>query len=93
MSGIDLNRNLVYKFASFRYFERGEHHVSRFCLDNVLLLVFGGVLRFSEDGEEIEVRAGILNGSDGSHCTVGSQQCSECSRDVISDGVVSAQQE
>lgn len=58
MAGIDLNKNVIYKFASFRYFENAEHHVTRFCKDNVLLLVFDGVLRFSEDGVEKEVRAG-----------------------------------
>ena len=58
MAGIDLNKNVVYKFASFRYFEKMEHHINRFCKDNVLLLVFDGVLRFSENGEETEVRAG-----------------------------------
>ena len=56
--GIDLNKNVIYKFASFRYFEKAEHHVTRFCKDNVLLLVFDGVLRFSENGVEKEVRAG-----------------------------------
>jgi AraC-like DNA-binding protein len=58
MAGIDLNKNVVYKFASFRYFEKMEHHINRFCKDNVLLLVFDGVLRFSENGMEKEVRAG-----------------------------------
>ena len=58
MTGIDLNKNLTYKIASFRYFEKKEHHISRFCRHNVLLLVLDGVLRFSEDGEEAEVRAG-----------------------------------
>ena len=58
MAGINLNKNITYRFASFRYFERAEHHISRFCKDNVLLLVFDGVLRFSENGKEREVRAG-----------------------------------
>jgi AraC-like DNA-binding protein len=58
MAGIDLNKNVIYKFASFRYFEKSEHHISRFCKDNVLLLVFDGVLRFSEDGAEREVCSG-----------------------------------
>lgn len=58
MAGIDLNKNVIYKFASFRYFEKMEHHINRFCKDNVLLLVFDGVLRFSENGEQTEVRAG-----------------------------------
>ena len=58
MSGIDLNKNVIYQFASFRYFEKVEHHVSRFCRHNVLLLVFDGVLRFSENGTQREVCAG-----------------------------------
>lgn len=39
-----------YKFSSYRFFEKGEHHVERFCNDDVLLLVFDGTLRFSENG-------------------------------------------
>ena len=58
MAGIDLNSFLAYKCASLRFFEKNEHHVSRFCNDNVLLMVYDGVLRFSEDGEETEVHAG-----------------------------------
>ena len=58
MAGIDFNSPILYRHASFRYFEKNEHHITRFCIDNVLLLVYEGVLRFSEDGEEKEVRAG-----------------------------------
>lgn len=58
MRGIDLNLPIRYKHASFRYFEEQEHHVKRFCKDNVLLLVFEGILRFSEDGIQVEVHAG-----------------------------------
>ncbi len=58
MKGIDLNKPMLYRVASFRYFEKGEHHCTRFCEENVLLLVFSGVLRFSEDGKQIEVKAG-----------------------------------
>ena len=58
MLGIDLRKPVLCKYASFRFFEEKEHHITRFCTDNVLLLVFAGVLRFSEDGEEREVRAG-----------------------------------
>ena len=58
MYGINLNGNIAIKHASMRYFEAGERHVSRLCGVNVLLLVFDGILRFSEDGEEVEVRAG-----------------------------------
>jgi AraC-like DNA-binding protein len=58
MFGIDVNQTIAYKHASFRYFNPNEHHITRFCEYNVLLLVFAGVLRFSEDGEQQEVHAG-----------------------------------
>ena len=58
MPGLDLNKPVLYRGASFRFFEKKEHHITRFCRVNVLLLVFDGVLRFSEDGIEREVRAG-----------------------------------
>jgi AraC-like DNA-binding protein len=58
MNGIDFNLPILYKHASLRFFEKDEHHVTRFCRDNVLLLVYDGILRFSEDGEECEVSAG-----------------------------------
>lgn len=56
--GIDLNRLVLYKHASLRFFEKNEHHITRVCPEHVLLLVFDGVLRFSEDGVQQEVRAG-----------------------------------
>ena len=52
MYGIDLNKNINYKYASLRFFNEGEHHIDRICGEDVLLLVFKGVLRFSEDGTE-----------------------------------------
>ena len=58
MKGIDLNQPLQYKHASMRYFERNECHIHRLCRDDVLLLVFDGVLRFWEDGTSYEVAAG-----------------------------------
>ena len=58
MIGIDLDQVIAYKHASFRFFKEKEHHITRFCRDNVLLLVFDGILRFSENGEEIELSAG-----------------------------------
>lgn len=58
MRGLDLDQAIRCKCASFRYFEKHEHHVTRFCKDNVLLLVFDGTLRFSENGEQVEVRGG-----------------------------------
>ena len=58
MKGIDLNALVRYKHSSFRYFYPGEHHVDRICEDDVLLLVFEGVLRFVEDGRSYEVGPG-----------------------------------
>ena len=58
MKGLNLDQAIQFKCASFRYFEKHEHHVTRFCKDNVLLLVFEGTLRFSENGEQVEVSGG-----------------------------------
>lgn len=58
MLGIDLCSPLYGKYASHRYFDKNECHVDRFCKDNVLLVVYRGVLRFTEDGEACEVGAG-----------------------------------
>ena len=37
-------------FSHDRVFQPGEKHVTRICSEDVLLLVFSGVLRFVEDG-------------------------------------------
>ena len=58
MLGIQLDQPILYKYASLRFFKPGEHHVSRLCKENVLLLVYDGVLRFCEDGKQYEIRAG-----------------------------------
>lgn len=58
MRGISFCDTVEYKWASFRYFDAGEHHVTRTCQEDVLLLVFDGVLRFSENGEAYEVHPG-----------------------------------
>ena len=58
MSGINLNLPISFKFASLRFFQNGEQHVSRFSTDDVLLMVYDGVLRFSEDGAIQQVSAG-----------------------------------
>ena len=58
MCGIDLNKPIFYKHASFRFFNSNEHHVERFCPEDVLLLVYEGVLRFSENGICYEVGPG-----------------------------------
>ena len=58
MKGINLDKPITYSVASLRFFNKGESHVNRFCKDNVLVMVFEGVLRFSEDGEKYQVSKG-----------------------------------
>ena len=58
MRGIDLNGEISYKTSSLRFFEKNECHVTRTCPHDVLLLVYEGILRFSEDGEEYELHPG-----------------------------------
>ena len=58
MKGLDLNKPINFIISSLRFFNKGERHVTRVCPDDVLLLVYEGVLRFSEDGQNCEVRAG-----------------------------------
>lgn len=58
MLGIDLNEKIEYKSASLRFFNKGERHISRRFGCEVLIMVYDGILRFSEDGEYFEVRPG-----------------------------------
>lgn len=58
MYGIDLDQEIKYLAASFRYFKEKEYHVTRLCKCDVLLLVFEGVLRFVEDGVAYEIHPG-----------------------------------
>lgn len=45
-------------YANFRYFLKGEKHVTRCCGEDVLLMVFDGKLRFSENGVPVELTKG-----------------------------------
>lgn len=58
MYGIDLNSPIEYLYSSMRYFAPNEKHVNRVCNDEVLVLVYQGVLRFCEDGKEYEISRG-----------------------------------
>ena len=58
MTGISLNKPLLYQHASLRYFRCGEYHVTRTCREDVLLLVFDGTLRFTENGTAYTLCAG-----------------------------------
>ena len=56
--GFSLDTFPVWTDASFRYFEKHERHMTRVCSQDVLLMVFDGVLRFTENGVPVEVRSG-----------------------------------
>lgn len=58
MRGINLNKPITFLHSSLRFFSENEHHITRFCKDDVLLMVFEGVLRFSEDGNCYEIHPG-----------------------------------
>jgi len=58
MTGIDLNKPILFKHSSLRFFNKNEHHVNRFSNDDVLILVYEGILRFSENGVEQEIGPG-----------------------------------
>ena len=62
MIGLNLDALPEYLFSSMRNFEKNECHVRRICSDDVLLLVFKGVLRFSEDGKADFTFKGIVPG-------------------------------
>ncbi len=56
--GLSLDHLPVCTDSSFRYFEKHERHMTRICSQDVLVMVFDGVLRFFEDGKLVEVCAG-----------------------------------
>lgn len=56
--GLSLDSLPLCTDSSFRYFEKNERHMTRVCSQDVLVMVFEGVLRFIEDGKLIEVKAG-----------------------------------
>ncbi len=58
MEGIQLDKPILYKGSSLRFFNKGERHVTRLCKDDVLLLVYDGVLRFTEAGVPKEIHPG-----------------------------------
>ena len=58
MEGINLDKSITYFYSSFRFFDEGEYHVDRVCGEDVLLLVFSGVLRFTENGTFYELHPG-----------------------------------
>lgn len=55
---LDLNRLPEYSHSSFRYFEKHEKHITRVCMQDVLVMIFDGTLRFYENGVPVEVPKG-----------------------------------
>lgn len=60
MLGIDLDSPIIFNHASLRFFKENEHHVDRITPHDilpfdVLLLVFDGVLRFTESDIPYEI--------------------------------------
>lgn len=50
---------IIYQSSSLRFFKENERHITRtLSKKNVLLLVFDGILRFRENGTDIEVHPG-----------------------------------
>lgn len=58
MLGINLDKPISYIGASLRFFEPKEHYVTRFCREDVLLMVYDGTLRFTEDNVPYEILPG-----------------------------------
>jgi len=58
MEGINLDMPVNYIGASLRFFDPGEHYITRFCREDVLLMVYDGVLRFTEDNVPYEIMPG-----------------------------------
>lgn len=58
MRGINVNKPIKFLHSSLRFFSENEHHITRFCKDDVLLMVFEGVLRFTEDNVCYDIHAG-----------------------------------
>lgn len=58
MKGISLKSLPAYVLSSPRTFAEHEHHITRKCPDDVLLMMYDGVLRFEENGVPVELRAG-----------------------------------
>lgn len=58
MKGIDLDKPITFLYASLRFFSENEYHLTRFCKEDVLIMVFEGTLCFTEDNVPYEVHAG-----------------------------------
>ena len=55
---LDIGSPITYVSSSHRHFFQGERYITRIYNKSVLLLVYDSVLRFGEDGKQIEVKSG-----------------------------------
>lgn len=55
---LDIDKPIEYISSSYRHFFCGERYITRIYNKSVLLLVYDSVLRFGEDGKQIEVKSG-----------------------------------
>lgn len=55
---LDLNKNAEFRFGDYKRFQKDEFHVTRVSRDDILILMLGGTLYFTEDGNEIAVERG-----------------------------------
>lgn len=55
---LDLDKNVKLKLCNYKKFQKNEFHVTRICRDDVLILMLGGRLNFTENGEETELSSG-----------------------------------
>ncbi len=53
-----MGSDLAYIESSWRKFEKNEKHVTRIYDQNVLIFMFSGILKFSEDGKDIALESG-----------------------------------
>lgn len=55
---IDCNIIPKYRYSSYRKFNMAERHITRFCEEDVLIIMLDGILRFYEDGNAVELCKG-----------------------------------
>ena len=55
---LDISNPITYVSSSHRHFFQGERYITRTYNKSVLLLVYDSILRFGEDGKQIEVKSG-----------------------------------
>ena len=58
MMFLDVDRPPVFAFSHDRQFESGEKHITRRCPEDVIVFIYSGILRFTEDGAPVEVHPG-----------------------------------